>query len=172
MSAVDLVPYSAAWPAAFQAIEGELRTAFAPACVAIEHIGSTAVDGLVAKPVIDVLLGAGSLEAVEQRIVALAALGYAYRPAYEKQIPGRRYFVRSRAGELRVHLHALVQDAPLWRSHLAFRDALREDPALRAAYQTLKRRLASEHADDTARYTAAKAPFVQRVLAGRRGGAD
>ncbi len=172
MSAVELVPYSAAWPAAFQAIEGELRAAFAPARVAIEHIGSTAVDGLVAKPVIDVLLGAGSLEAVEQRIDALAALGYAYRPACEQQIPERRYFVRSRAGELRVHLHAVVQDAPLWRSHLAFRDALREDPALRAAYQTLKRRLASEHADDKARYTAAKAPFVQRVLAGRRGDAD
>ena len=133
--------------------------------VAIEHIGSTAVPGLAAKPVIDVLLGARSLADVESRIDALAELGYAYVPKYEREIPMRRYFVKSSATSLRVHLHAVELDSRIWREHMAFREALRADASLCARYQSLKLDLAQKFADDKSAYTTAKNPFIQSVLA-------
>ena len=76
----------------------------------------------------------------------------------------RRYFVKSKSDSLRVHLHAVESGARFWKEHLAFRDALRADPALASQYAALKLRLAAEFANDTSAYTAAKAPFIQGVL--------
>lgn len=143
-----------------------------------EHIGSTAVPGLVAKPVLDLLLGVPRLEAVEQCIDALAARGLRYRPEYEGELPERRYFVRDAdpaaqpAALPRVHLHAVVHGGAFWQRHLAFRDALRADAALAAAYAALKQTLAARHADDKAAYQAGKHDFIvaaeARALAARR----
>lgn len=171
MSAVVVVPYSPHWPAAFQQVQAALLAVFAGQPVVVEHIGSTAVPGLAAKPVIDVLLGAPALAVVESRLVALADAGFVYRPAYERELPDRRYFVRAAPRSLRVHLHAVEAGGRLWCAQLAFRDLLRSDAALRAGYQALKLRLAAVHAADKALYTAAKAPFIERALAlhaGRR----
>lgn len=77
----------------------------------------------------------------------------------------RRYFVKSPAASFRIHLHAVERGSRIWQQHLAFRDALRSDPALRAHYQSLKLQLAETFADDKAAYSAAKDPFVQSVLA-------
>jgi GrpB-like predicted nucleotidyltransferase (UPF0157 family) len=158
-------PYSEAWPKLFLAIREELLALFSPIEVAVEHIGSTSVPGLAAKPVIDVLLGACALADIESHIGSLGELGYAYVPKYEREIPMRRYFVKSPAASLRVHLHAVELGLEIWREHLAFRDALRADSDLRARYQSLKLRLAEEFADDKAAYTAAKAPFIQSAIA-------
>jgi GrpB-like predicted nucleotidyltransferase (UPF0157 family) len=76
----------------------------------------------------------------------------------------RRYFVKSPADSLRIHLHAVEQGCRIWREHLAFRDALRADADLRCRYQALKLRLAQVHADDKSAYTSAKDPFIQSVL--------
>ncbi|MBL8518912.1 MAG: GrpB family protein [Betaproteobacteria bacterium] len=168
MTAVHLSPWSADWPRIFASVRDELLAASAPAEFVIEHIGSTAVHGLVAKPVIDVLLGARSLAAIEARIAALGAAGFEYVSKYEHELPLRRYFVKQPADGLRVHVHGVLEGADLWQDHLAFRDALREDAALCDAYQALKLRLAREHAEDKAAYTDAKAPFIQSVLAARR----
>lgn len=165
MATVTLVPYSSAWPALFAQVRDELAGVFAPTPVAVEHIGSTAVPGLAAKPVIDVLLGAECLAGIKARIAALAAQGYEYVSRYEDVLPLRRYFVKASADSLRVHVHGVELDGLLWRKHLAFRDALRADPALRSAYQDLKRRLAAEHAQDKAAYTEAKGVFVRAILA-------
>lgn len=164
MAAVVLSTYSGAWPAAFARLCAELTAVFAPTPVMLEHIGSTAVPGLVAKPVIDLLLGASYLSEVESKIPALATLGYAYVSKYERELPQRRYFVKSAAGELRVHLHAVVYRSPIWERHLRFRDALRNDPALASRYADLKLRLATAFANDKAAYTDAKAPFIRDVL--------
>jgi GrpB-like predicted nucleotidyltransferase (UPF0157 family) len=158
-------PYSEEWPNLFRAIREELLAVFSPLAVAIEHIGSTSVPGLAAKPVIDVLLGARSLTDIEANIAALGNHGYSYVPKYEREIPMRRYFVKSPAASLRIHLHAVEIGSSIWREHLAFRDALRSDPDLRSRYQSLKLRLAEEYADDKSAYTAAKGPFIQSVLA-------
>jgi len=136
--------------------------------VLIEHVGSTSVPGLCAKAVIDILLGAQDLLQVEETSEALAKLGYRYRPEYEVEFPDRRYFVRPGDTGPRIHLHAVVAGSPFWLGHLAFRNALRSDAQLAHQYGEFKRRLAVVHADDRAAYTAAKAPFIEQVLAGQR----
>jgi GrpB-like predicted nucleotidyltransferase (UPF0157 family) len=165
MSGVVLAPYSPAWPVAFERERALIAQAFAPIAISLEHIGSTSVPGLTAKPVLDLLLGAESLAAIEERIAALGELGYAYVSKYERELPSRRYFVKSAGESPRVHLHAVVRGARLWIEHLAFRDSLRTDPLRRSAYEALKLRLAAELAHDKAAYTAAKGPFIEAALA-------
>jgi GrpB-like predicted nucleotidyltransferase (UPF0157 family) len=165
MPTIILTPYSPAWPTQFRAIREELLSVFAPMLVTIEHIGSTSVPGLAAKSVIDVLLGAGSLQDIESKIKPLNEIGYLYVPKYEREIPIRRYFVRAQATSLRVHLHAVELNSRLWQEHLAFRDRLRADADLCTQYQTLKLRLAEEFAGDKSAYTDAKSPFIQSILA-------
>jgi GrpB-like predicted nucleotidyltransferase (UPF0157 family) len=164
MSSVIVSAYSTEWPNLFCAVRAELLPVFAPTVVEVEHIGSTSVPGLVAKPVIDVLLGAHSLLDIESKISLLNELGYQYVSKYERELPMRRYFVKSSATSLRIHLHAVQLDSKLWQNHLTFRDALRTDANLRARYQSLKLHLAQVFGDDKSAYTAAKDPFIQSVL--------
>lgn len=168
MPEVCVVDYRIGWPAQFARIAAELRSVVAESGVVLEHVGSTAVPGLCAKPVLDIALGVGDLAQIEAKIPALAGLGFNYRPGYESEITDRRYFVRPEDPLPRVHLHAVLLDGTLWRQHLAFRDALRDDPALAQSYAALKRHLALVHASDKAAYTRAKAPFIRQVLAARR----
>lgn len=161
-------PYSADWPRQFSLVAQQLHAVFAGRVVEIEHVGSTAVPGLCAKPVIDVLLGAPSLEDIEAVIPQLAAQGYAYVNKYETELPMRRYFVKPQGQTLRVHLHAVCTGSAFWNEQLAFRDALRASTQLRDAYVNLKLRLARTHEQDKAAYTAAKAPFIVQVLNVRR----
>lgn len=166
MASVTLEPYTPDWQRQFAKARTELLLAFAGLAVQVEHIGSTAVPGLTAKPVIDVLLGADSLVAIESRMESLARIGFQYVAKYEQQLPMRRYFVTEpRADRLRIHLHAVVIGSTIWRDHLMFRDALRSDSALLAAYQTLKLELATRFAQDKASYTEAKGPFITNALA-------
>lgn len=162
---VTIEEYRDEWPRQFRAVAREIEAVFAGFVARVEHIGSTAVPGACAKPVLDVLLGTRSLSEVETRSEALAAIGYRYRPEHESQIPQRRYFVRAAGAHPRVHLHAVILDGPIWWEHLAFRDALRRDAELTSCYGALKRELATAHAHDKVAYTAAKAPFITEVLA-------
>lgn len=165
MSTVVVSPYSAEWPKCFLAIREELLAVFSPIAVTVEHIGSTSIPGLAAKPVIDVLLGADSLADVESKIEALDVRGYVYVKKYEDVLPMRRYFVKAPIASFRIHLHAVEIDSRIWQEHLAFRSALHTDPALCARYQSLKLQLAHEFADDKAAYSAAKNPFIQSAIA-------
>lgn len=161
---VVLVPYDAAWPQIFAEVRERLLDVFDGVDVAVEHVGSTAVPGLAAKPVIDVLLGAPSLQDVEERIPALAADGWSYVPAYESELPERRYFRRPAEGTRTHHLHAVVRGGPFWRDHLAFRDFLRTHPADARAYEALKRGLAASCGTDREAYTEGKTGFVRGIL--------
>lgn len=165
MSGIVITPYSEDWPELFRQVREELLTVFAPVNVSIEHVGSTSVPGLAAKPVIDALLGAGSLADIESRIEPLNRLGYTYVSKYEQSLPMRRYFVKAPATSPRIHLHAVEHGSRFWQDHVRFRDLLREDPGLRSRYQSLKLHLACQHAHDKSAYTAAKAPFIQAALA-------
>ena len=169
MASVVIVPWTRDWPMHFTAVRDGLLSLFPPGDVVVEHIGSTSVPGLAAKPVIDVMLGAPSLADIEARIGRLADIGYTYVSKYERELPMRRYFTSDAVIPLRVHLHAVETGSALWRAHLAFRDALRADPALRDEYQALKLALARTFADDKAAYTEAKGPFIRRVLADSSG---
>jgi GrpB-like predicted nucleotidyltransferase (UPF0157 family) len=165
MNPVILLDPRPEWPQHFRDAAAQLHTAFADTPIQIEHIGSTAVPNLCAKPILDILLGAPDLASITAKISQLGALGYRYKPEHERVIPERRYFSRPAADTPAVHLHAVVRGSLIWRRQLAFRDALRSDPELTHKYAELKRRLATLHADDRAAYTDAKGPFIAQVLA-------
>jgi GrpB-like predicted nucleotidyltransferase (UPF0157 family) len=156
--------HSPTWSRLFLVLHDELQTAFAATRVDIEHIGSTSVAGLCAKPVIDILVGAASLADIEARIPALQTAGYDYVSRYESELPMRRYFVKSPPDSLRVHVHAVVRGGDLWNDHLTFRDALRTDADLRERYQALKLDLAQRFAHDKSAYTEAKGPFIRGTI--------
>jgi GrpB-like predicted nucleotidyltransferase (UPF0157 family) len=130
----------------------------------IEHIGSTAVPDLCAKPIVDILVGLRELELSDSEIEAMRTLGYEYLG--ELGIPGRLFF---RKGENpRTHnVHVVEYGGEHWRRHIAFRDALRSDPEERRRYDELKRRLASEGHPREA-YTEMKTPFIRAVEARAR----
>ncbi|MFC3995386.1 GrpB family protein [Nocardiopsis sediminis] len=137
----------------------------------VEHIGSTAVPGLAAKPVIDLMAAVTGIdEAAREAGDRRAADGWHHVPPPLDGRPWRRFYVKPDESGLRrrAHLHILEQGHPRWADQLAFRDALRADPGLRRAYTELKRRLAREHPDDRERYTDAKSAFVALAL-GRSG---
>lgn len=162
---IVVAPYSEEWPLQFAEVHSELLRTFSPHHIAVEHIGSTSVPGLSAKPVIDVLAGADSVRAIEQKIEVLERIGYKYVARYEDAFPMRRYFVRAADSSSRVNLHAVVFGSQFWVEHLAFRDALRSNPSLVSQYQELKERLAVTFKDDRQSYTEGKATFIQAVIA-------
>lgn len=161
---VYVVPYDPSWPARFVAEREALARVLAPWLAGpIEHIGSTAVPGLVAKPVIDIMGAVESLEASRPALAAVAELGYVYFP-YREDI---MHWLCKPSDEVRTHhLHLVPYGSPLWRERLAFRDRLRADPDVAAEYAALKLELAVRYQLDREAYTDAKEPFVRRVLAG------
>ena len=166
---VELTPYSPLWPAVFEVERDRIAALFAGEDVAIEHIGSTAVPGLGAKPIIDVMLGVADLALVEARVEALVAEGYRYVKEFELSIPDRRYFDKRDGQPGRFHLHAVVKGSPFWVRHLAFRDALRADPALAERYWKVKQRMAARHPHDRTAYTEGKTDFIRGVIQGTLG---
>jgi len=156
------VPYDPNWPRRFDEERRALAAVFAGSDAVVEHVGSTAVPGLGAKPVIDVMIGVPTLAEVECRILALEAAGYEYVQAYEQELPDRRYFRKPRAGPRTFHVHCVVTGSDFWVKHLAFRDYLRDHADAAAAYADLKHDLA--HRVPKERYTEAKSPFIDRIL--------
>ena len=161
---VVIAPYNPAWPARFEAERARLADVFRGAPAVIEHIGSTAVPGLAAKPVLDIMVGVSALSVVEARVPELEALGYEYVPDFEAELPERRYFRKQRGGERTHHVHCVVRGGEFWRSHLLFRDYLRGHDGVAAEYHALKLALAARHRSDRAAYTDAKGRFIQAAL--------
>ena len=160
---IELIGYDDGWPAKFEAERTLLETALAPWLAGrIEHIGSTAVPGLVAKPVIDIMAPVQSLDASRAAIEAAAAAGYVYFP-YKPDL--MHWFCKPSPARRTHHLHLVPTGSPLWHQRLAFRDALRADQALAAEYAAIKARLAEEFRLDREAYTEGKTPFIDRVLA-------
>lgn len=161
---VEIVAYDPRWPAVFETAARELRAVLKPWVVAIEHIGSTAVPGLAAKPVIDIQVGVRSLDQSKEIVAAVEALGYEYVPELEADFPQRRYFRRWTRGRRSHQVHLVERsNTDWWDRHVAFRDWLRAHPADREAYAALKQHLAAEHADDRVTYTDEKTAFVRAI---------
>ena len=159
-----MVSYDPTWPTLFDSEVPALAAAFDPAPVTIEHVGSTAVPGLGAKPVIDIMVGVERLRDVESAIPAIEAIGYEYVPEYETQLPERRYFRKPRSGPRTHHLHVVARASAFWTRHLIFRDCLRANPRIAADYCELKRDLAERFPRDGIAYTEAKTPFIEAVM--------
>jgi GrpB-like predicted nucleotidyltransferase (UPF0157 family) len=161
---VEIVDYDPAWVAAYDEERAAIAAALDPWLIEIEHIGSTAVVGLAAKPVIDMQVGVDSLSSTPDIVTALESLGYEYVPELEVDLPARRYFRRVVNGR-RTHQVHLVErsNTEWWDRHLEFRDWLRAHPADRDRYTELKRSLAARYREDRASYTDAKTAFVQTI---------
>ncbi|MBL8339758.1 MAG: GrpB family protein [Rhodoferax sp.] len=160
---VHIVDYQPAWPGLFAQEQALLTFVLAPWLVGpIAHIGSTAVPGLAAKPVIDMMAPVADLDSARPAIDALVAAGYVYHP-YRGDV--MHWFCKPSPEHRTHHLHVVPLGSSWWQAQIAFRDALRQNPACRDAYQTLKRRLADAHPRDREAYTQAKGPFIAGVLA-------
>lgn len=133
----------------------------------IHHVGSTAVPGLDAKPIIDILVGVDSLEASRVCFDPLAKLDYLYAPYRADEM---HWFCKPHPGRRTHHLHLVPTDSSRFSDELAFRDRLRSSRAIAEEYAALKRELAERFADDREAYTEGKADFIRRVLGDRKKG--
>ncbi|MBX3638664.1 MAG: GrpB family protein [Rubrivivax sp.] len=157
---VRVVPPDPAWAGRFAAEASRIRKALADVDVAVHHIGSTAIRGIVAKPIVDLLLEVRGLAALDARTAAMTALGY--EAMGEFGLPGRRYFRRNSPEGVRLfHAHAFERGSAEARRHLAFRDYMNAHPVAAQDYGALKQRLAREFADDMQAYIDGKDAFVK-----------
>ena len=160
---IHIVPYDTSWVAQFERERAVLDRLLAPwRGGPIEHVGSTAIPGLCAKPVIDIMVAVTSLRESEPAKSALREAGYQYAE-YKTEV--MHWFCKPSFAMRTHHLHLIPFGAPLWHDRLKFRDVLRADPVLAADYATLKLALASKFEFDREAYTEAKSAFVARILA-------
>lgn len=163
---VEIVRYDPAWPAVFDTEADRLHAALdAMEVCGIEHFGSTAVPGLAAKPIIDILIAVRSLTRAKATMIEpIVALGYVYWAENPK--PDRMFFVKGMPpfGDRRTHhVHITEPDGEMWQRRLAFRDYLRANPDEAGRYEALKRDLAKRFPADREAYTEAKTDYVEAV---------
>jgi GrpB-like predicted nucleotidyltransferase (UPF0157 family) len=165
---IEIVPYDCRWPALFEAEAARIGEALGSLAMRVEHVGSTSVPGLAAKPVIDIQVSVASLATLGPYATPLSRLDYGHVAvgAFDLVYP---YFRKPAAWPSTHHLHLCVFGSEQERRHLAFRDHLRGHPAVAAEYVELKRTLAAIHDGATfesrERYSLAKTQFVNDVLA-------
>jgi len=165
---VRLVPYRGEWAQLFCKERARLLAAIGEYVLDIQHVGSTAIPGLPAKPILDIGVAVAEFEAARVCIAPLEALGYTYRG--EHGIPRRHYFVREPPRTHHLHMHEIA--SPEWGRLVLFRDYLLAHPDVAEAYGALKRELARRHSHDRGAYTEAKTAFVENVLGRARGRPD
>ena len=159
-----LVDYDLLWESEFVAERKRIAAALGEVAKGIEHYGSTAVFGMRAKPILDILVGVNPLADWEKCTVPLEALGYDY--AANAGVPGHFIFGRGRDSTERTHLvHVVEFLGETWRTNLALRDALRRDEGLRAAYLEVKERAAAAAPQGRSRYNELKHDFLESVKA-------
>jgi GrpB-like predicted nucleotidyltransferase (UPF0157 family) len=160
---VELSDHDPSWADAFEAERVRLAPVFEGSVVGIEHIGSTSVPELCAKPIVDILVGLEQLELTDEQVAAMEELGYEYLGEYG--LTGRLFF---RKGHPRTHnVHVVEHGGEHWERQLLFRDALRSDPEERRSYDAFKRRLAAEgHSREV--YTELKTPVIREIEARAR----
>jgi GrpB-like predicted nucleotidyltransferase (UPF0157 family) len=155
---VVIAEYDPAWPARFAVLRDRIRTALGSRALRIEHIGSTSVPGLAAKPIVDICLCVADPEDEPAYAPDLAAIGFEVRV----RDPGHRMY---RPAARDVHLHVYAPGNPEVARYLAFRDRLRSSPQDRAAYEARKRELAAREWEDVNFYAEAKSDVVEAVIA-------
>lgn len=162
MSRVEVVPHDPRWRDAFEAEAGRVAAALGETVVAVHHIGSTAIPGIYAKPVIDLLVEVGDINDVDARGAAMESLGYEVMGEYG--IPGRRFFRKDDPEGVRTHnLHVFEAGSAQVVRHLAFRDYMIAHPADAREYSELKRRLAQEHPRSIDGYMDGKDGFIKEM---------
>lgn len=158
---VIIVPYDPEWPGMFAKLEAAFRGALGDIALRIDHIGSTSIPGLDAKPIVDVQISVASLEPVDPFRIPLESLGYVWRSNNPELT--KRYF-REKPGERRTHIHVRRAGSFSEQFPLLFRDYMRAHPDELRPYAEMKYRLAEQYGEDRHGYTIAKGPFVWAAM--------
>lgn len=157
---VRLVPYTGEWKRLFEEERTLLQTAIGQYVLDIQHVGSTSIPGMVAKPILDIGIAVTSFEEARVCISPVEQLGYEYKGEFG--IPRRRYFVK---GDPRTHhIHMNEMGSLDWENQVLFRDYLMQHPESAEEYAALKMELAQRYSTDREAYLDGKAPFIERVL--------
>jgi GrpB-like predicted nucleotidyltransferase (UPF0157 family) len=158
---VIIVPYDPQWPQLFSQLGTALRTALGETARRIDHIGSTAIPGLHAKPIIDIQISVTAFDRLEVYRLPLEGLGYTFRAENPERT--KRYF-REAPGQGRTHIHVRRWGSWAEQFALLFRDYLRVHPDDAKRYAALKYSLAEKYGEDRYSYTEAKAPFIWEIM--------
>jgi GrpB-like predicted nucleotidyltransferase (UPF0157 family) len=161
---VRILPYDPTWPQLFEDEKARLHGICPTAFLGVEHIGSTAVPMLSAKPVIDLMAGVPSLARADAIIPILCANGYTTSAEFNATLVESRWLMRHSGGRRTHHLHLVIFAGSEWRNRLIFRDTLRTKAAIRSRYESLKRKLMKETGADRETYTAMKTHFVKETI--------
>jgi GrpB-like predicted nucleotidyltransferase (UPF0157 family) len=162
---VEIVAFQPDWLDRGQAECIQLAELLLPFGVSqVEHIGSTAVAGLPAKPIIDIMGSIKAYDAIDGIIERLSPGDWHYVPPELDNRPWRRFFIKVRANKRAAHLHLIFEGEERWKQQLAFRDRLRNDDRLMRQYAQLKLELSERFKDDREAYTEAKTSFISAVL--------
>ena len=161
---VAVLPYDEQWKQDFRKIKAELADALGQLAIRIEHVGSTSVQGLSAKPIIDIDVVIKDYTILEDVISALSEIGYQHRG--DLGIVGREAFRYDGKEHLQKHhLYVCPEDSPELRRHIAFRDYLRTHPEAVRDYSRIKEEGAKRYPDDMERYIEHKSPFIEKIYA-------
>jgi len=162
MKKVVVVPHNPDWRNEFETEAGRIAAALGDAVAVVHHIGSTAIRGIYAKPVIDILVEVGDIAEVDRRSSVMELLGYEVMGEFG--IPGRRYFRKNNQEGIRTHqIHIFETGSEQVRRHLAFRDFMNTHPEEAQKYSELKRKLAAEHPQNIDAYMDGKDGFIKEI---------
>jgi GrpB-like predicted nucleotidyltransferase (UPF0157 family) len=157
--------YNPQWPVQFVAERDRLLSLLPGSFPSIEHIGSTAVAGLPAKPIIDIMAGVSAICEADALMEPLCAHGYVTFAEFNATLSDRRWLMRHSSGKRTHHLHLVIFGSRSWNQHLRFRDVLRTDAAVAESYRRLKEDLGEQFRHDRDAYTNAKTEFISEILA-------
>ncbi|MEJ2545656.1 MAG: GrpB family protein [Calditrichaceae bacterium] len=161
---IIIVDYNPEWIILFEDEKHRLIDALKDNIISVEHIGSTAVPGLSAKPVIDIALGIDYFDQSKKLIPLIKKLGYHYVPEFESILPERRFFWKGTDKVHTYHIHMTETTNPLWINPIIFRDYLEQNPDAMHKYDELKRKLADQCSNDIQKYINGKTEFIESVL--------
>ncbi len=160
---IRLEEYNPDWRNRFEKEKQLLIKTLSDLSIKVEHIGSTAVQGLKAKPVIDIMIGLDDFKNANDQIGKLEKIGYRYISAYENVMPFRRFFIKENMGQRTHHIHMVQSDTEFWERHILFRNHLRQNKADREEYNRLKLELVKKDWIDGNEYADAKTGFIRRI---------
>ena len=162
---IRVVPYDTTWPQKYEKEKTAILDRIGQYGVQLEHIGSTAIPGLGAKPIIDIMIGLQQFDDKRHCMPVLESMGYQYISDFETTFPDRRFFYKRSQNGRRTHqVHMVEIGCPFWVDHLLFRDYLRVHPDEAAEYYDLKLKLAGDYQTDRLGYNDAKTEFIQGVM--------
>jgi GrpB-like predicted nucleotidyltransferase (UPF0157 family) len=163
---VTIVDYNPDWPRLFDVEKAAIKDAIGTNIIAIEHVGSTAVPGLCAKPILDIAISVASFEAVEDCIQPMVDIGYTYFGDRDNR--GDHFFAKGPEESRTVYVHMVKRHSKNWQESIGFRDYLIANPEQREKYGTLKQELAARYPDSRDLYSKAKDGFIETCLGGLR----